>query len=76
MIMSDRQAPISPNIPPEAPTVMYSGRKIALRSVPPIADIIKMIAVARVPVIKCEAGCTSKKLASEECWRTYHVQFQ
>lgn len=42
-------APISPNIPPDAPTVMYSGKKIALNMVPPTAGMMNRIAAAAVP---------------------------
>lgn len=45
IVISDRQAPIKPKIPPLAPTVMYSGKKIALKMIPPTADTVKMTAV-------------------------------
>ena len=34
-MISAIQPPIKPKIPPLAPTVMYSGKKMALRIVPP-----------------------------------------
>mmetsp|Transcript_15214 Transcript_15214/g.20137 ORF Transcript_15214/g.20137 Transcript_15214/m.20137 type:complete len:227 (+) Transcript_15214:273-953(+) len=49
MTMSAKHAPMRPNIPPDAPTLMYSGRKIALKIVPPAAGMIKMIAAATKP---------------------------
>lgn len=47
--MSDRHAPINPKIPPEAPTEMYSGRNMALSTVPPIAGRIKRIMAGMNP---------------------------
>lgn len=42
-------APISPKIPPEAPTLMYSGNDIADIIVPPMAGMTNKPAVARKP---------------------------
>ena len=49
MQISAMQAPMSPKIPPEAPTLMYSGRKIADIIVPPTAGMINMMAAAVAP---------------------------
>ena len=49
MQMSAIQAPIRPKIPPLAPTLIYSGRKIADKIVPPTAGMMNSIAAAANP---------------------------
>eukprot|EP00590_Aulacoseira_subarctica_P000845 CAMPEP_0172422830 /NCGR_PEP_ID=MMETSP1064-20121228/8953_1 /TAXON_ID=202472 /ORGANISM="Aulacoseira subarctica , Strain CCAP 1002/5" /LENGTH=65 /DNA_ID=CAMNT_0013163883 /DNA_START=549 /DNA_END=746 /DNA_ORIENTATION=+ len=47
--MSARHAPISPNIPPEAPTLIDFGKKTADSMVPPIAGTTKRNNKAKEP---------------------------
>ena len=49
MHMSAIQAPMRPKIPPLAPTLIYSGRKIADKIVPPTAGMMNSIAAAANP---------------------------
>ena len=49
MQMSAIQAPMRPKIPPLAPTLIYSGRKIADKIVPPTAGMMNSIAAAANP---------------------------
>jgi len=49
MQMSAIQAPMRPKIPPLAPTLIYSGRNIADKIVPPTAGMINSIAAAANP---------------------------
>ena len=49
MAMSATQAPMRPKIPPEAPTLMYSGRKMAERMFPPTALMKKTRKAATQP---------------------------
>ena len=69
--ISERQAPIKPKIPPDAPTVMYSGRKIALSIVPPMAGTMKRIAAAMLPWVVSIALPTNQmaRLFMKKCTR-------
>lgn len=49
MMISAKQAPMRPNIPPLAPTEIFFGKKIALITVPPTAGIKKMIREGKNP---------------------------
>jgi hypothetical protein len=49
LIISATQPPIRPNIPPDAPTEINCGRKIALIIVLPIEGTIKRITAIKIP---------------------------
>mmetsp|Transcript_21809 Transcript_21809/g.52738 ORF Transcript_21809/g.52738 Transcript_21809/m.52738 type:complete len:204 (-) Transcript_21809:1207-1818(-) len=74
MMISDIQAPIKPKIPPDAPTVMYSGKKMALKIVPPIAGTTNCTTAGKKPCIcsialptNHNASILNKKWISPAC---------